>query len=54
MRQGREMRERSCGGKQGKSNGKIKQEARIERIKRKEEELRAGDKKWARGLIERK
>lgn len=34
--------------------GKIKKEARIERMKGEREELRAGDKKWTRGLIESK
>lgn len=34
--------------------GKIKKEPWIERMKAEEEELRPGDKKWTRGLIESK
>lgn len=49
------MRERkSCGSKQKIKCGKLKNDARNERMKGEEEELRAGDKKWTRGLIETK
>ena len=34
--------------------GKLKKEARIGRIGGQRKELRAGDKKWTRGLIENK
>lgn len=39
--------------KENQMGGKLK-EARIERMKGEKEELRAGDKKWTRGLIESK